>query len=359
MKIAKIKGFKTVLICLIVFSLIILPACTPEKDNEVTLPVGEEIITLKIAHFMPQQHFFHTNIIEPFIEEVEILTEGRIIFNVRPFSTLASPDALYDMAATGIADITISLQGYTPWKFPVSSVVELPFICDSSEMGTEILYELYNKFPEIQEEYKDTKVLWLFQNDPEYLMMVDEEIHSLDDLNELKMRTGTGVTYEAVHAWGGLPILMPINDVYSAVRSRAIDGATGPLSVLESFGLSDVFNIYIGGPFTIANFFVVMNKSTWEKLSPQDQEIFESLAEKYRKLTSVEFDKAGKRALENAIGNGATYIQLSEDEQKRFEDSLSDVYQDWVDLVKKKGIPGEEILEEVRRLSSEYKNNRQ
>lgn len=358
MKIAKIKWLKTVLVSLIVFSLIVLPGCTSKMDNEENVQGSEEIITLKIAHFMPPQHFFHTNIIEPFMEEVEKLTEGRIIFNVSPFSTLAAPDGLYDMAATGIADITISLQGYTAWKFPVSSVVELPLICDSAEMGTEILNELYNKFPEIQEEYEDTKVLWLFQNDPEYLMMVDKEIHSIDDLNGLKMRVGTGVTYDVVNAWGGSPTLMPINDVYSAVRSRAIVGATGPLSVLESFGLSDVFNIYVGGPFTIANLFVVMNKSTWEKLSPQDKEIFESLAEKYRKLTAIEFDKAGKRALENALANGATYIQLSETEQKRFEDALSGLYQNWVDFVSKKGINGQEILDEARRLSDEYKSNR-
>ena len=74
--------------------------------------------------------------------------------------------------------------------------------------------------------------------------MVDKEIHSIDDLNGLKMRVGTGVTYDIVNTWGGSPTLMPINDVYSAVRSRAL-GATGPLSVLESFGLSDVFNIYV------------------------------------------------------------------------------------------------------------------
>ena len=54
-----------------------------------------------------------------------------------------------------------------------------------------------------------------------------------------------------------------------------------------------MYLIFMLGPFTIANLFVVMNKSTWEKLSPQDKEILESLAEKYRKLTAIEFDKAG------------------------------------------------------------------
>ena len=49
-----------------------------------------------------------------------------------------------------------------------------------------------------------------FPNDPEYLMMVDKEIHSIDDLNGLKMRVGTGVTYDIVNTWGGSPTLMPI-----------------------------------------------------------------------------------------------------------------------------------------------------
>ena len=57
MKIAKIKWLKTVLVSLIVFSLIVLPGCTSKMDNEENVQGSEEIITLKIAHFMPPQHF--------------------------------------------------------------------------------------------------------------------------------------------------------------------------------------------------------------------------------------------------------------------------------------------------------------
>lgn len=313
-------------------------------------------VTLRVAHFLPPMHFYHADVLQSFISEVEELTEGRVTFQVFPASALGSPESHYDMAATGVADITISLQSYTPGKFPLSSVVELPFISDSAMMGTEILHELYHMFPEIQREYAQTKVLWLFQNDAEYVLTAKRPVDSLDDMRGLRIRTASDITSAAVRAWGGTPMFMPMPDVYDAAQRGVIDGATGPLSVMESFRLGDVLRHVTEGPFTITNFFVVMNKQAWERLSPRNQAVIEELQEKYRKLSAAKYDEAGERGRRVAEQAGVQFHKLSDAERERFHQALEGTYREWINEMNRLGLPGEAVLREAQRLSQEYRN---
>ncbi len=356
MKFAKSGILKTLVVCLLILTLVGLTACGGSKEaTNGDGGTGGGSVTLKLAHFLPPMHFYNTVVVDAFVEEVEELTEGRVKFDVYAAASLGDAENHYDMAATGVADIAISLQSYTEGKFPLSSVVELPFISQSAEMGTEILYELYNKFPELQEEYADTKVLWLFQNDAEYVLTTDKAVNTLEEMNGLRIRVASDMTRKAVDNWGGSPMFMPMPDVYDSAQRGVIDGATGPLSAIESFRLADVIHNITEGPFTITNFFAVMNKNAWNKLSPEDQEIIEGITEKYRKLSAQEYDKAGERGRQIAEEAGTQFNKLTDAEQKKFEEALADTYQEWVDNANKRGLPGDEILEEARRLSQEYR----
>ncbi len=359
MKNIRSKSFKTLVAVLMIIAIIGMTACSSKEPASAPGTGGQVVdvkpVTLKLAHFLGPQHFLNVNVVEPFAKEIEELTEGRVKIDIYTAGSLGPATSLYDMASDGIADISISLQSYTSGKFPLSSVVELPFMSSSAVVGTEIFGKLYDKFPEIQDEYKSTKVLWFFQNDAEYIMSAKKPIRSLDDLEGMKIRVGTDSTSYAIESWGGSPMFMPMNDVYDSAQRGVIDGATGPLAVLEAFRLSDVMNYYTGGPFTIANLFVVMNNDTWNNLAPQDQEIFDSLSEKYSLLSATQYDEAGLRATQAAIDKGAELIQLSDVEQAKFESFKDDIYQNWLDTVNAKGLPGDDILNEAIRLSNEYK----
>ena len=363
----KIKSKSSGLLSIFVLTfLLVLSACSAGEDTPAS-QAGEvsndassssngsgEAVTLSIAHFVPPAHHLHEDIVVPFSEEIEELTEGRVTFEHYPASALVALEAHYDMAVSGVADITISLQSYTPGKFPLSSVTELPFIGSSAVMGAEILWQLYQTFPEIQQEYEETKVLGLFANDAEYILTAKKPIEKLEDLKGLRIRTATTSENNTMEAWGASPSFMPMPDVYDALQRGVIDGAVAPLSTIESFGLADVVDYIIEGPFSVTNFFMVMNKEAWNKLSAEDREIVEQVAEKYRVLAAERYDKAGNDGRTVGIENGVEVITLADSEMERMRDSLKDFYQEWIDEMEAKGLPGEEIFNEALRLSQSY-----
>lgn len=313
-----------------------------------------ESVTLSVSHFLPPAHFLHAEVIEPFTEEISELTDGRIQFDIFAAGALGSPEAQYDMAESGVADITISLQGYTPGKFPLSSVTELPFIALSAEMGTNILWELYQSFPELQEEYNQTKLLALFANDAEHIMTTNQPIHSIDDINGLRLRTASNSENNTVEAWGGSPSFMPMSDVYDAAQRGVIDGMIAPLSTIQSFSLADVTGNIIEPPFSITHFFMTMNKQAWNNLSAEDQAIFEEVSEKYRVKAAQRYDEAGRNGKQIALDNNVEVITLPEDEWLKFRDALQPLHEKWVNDMENRGLPGKAVYDEATRLSESY-----
>ncbi len=311
-------------------------------------------VTLKIASFVPPAHSQAAKVLEPFGQELEELTDGRVKAEYFFGGALGAPPAHYELAETGVADVSWGLQGYTEGKFRLSSVMELPFIGYSAQMGTDIFWELYEKFPEIQEEYKDTQVLWLFTNDPDFIFTTDKKVETLEDLKGLRIRTASSSQNAAVEAWGAVPNFMPMNEAYDAMQRGVVDGMSSPYSAVGNFQLYDVTGYITEGPFYVTNFFVTMNKDAFESLSAQDQEILMGLVDKYRDIAAQDYDAAGERGKALALEHNIEIIQLSDAETEKFQLALEGLYQSWIDRMESAGLPGQAVFDEAMRLSQEY-----
>jgi TRAP-type C4-dicarboxylate transport system substrate-binding protein len=334
---------------LIIIALLLLTVACASTSSSDAEP--SKAIELKISHFMSPKHIQHSSVLEPFAEEVKTLTEGRVKATIYSGGALGSPVSQYDMASTGVTDIAFSLQGYTPGKFPLSSVTEVPFMASSAKEGTELLWNLYSKFPEIQDEYKENKVLWIFTNDPDQIFTTKKEIKTMDDLKGLKIRTPSPASNAVVEAWGAIPIFTPMNEAYDAMQKGVVDGMMAPYASIPNFKLYEVTKNITEGSFYITNFAVTMNKESWNSLSSKDKEIIDGLLDKYRKLAGDSFDKAGEMGKKLAKEKGVIINNLSEEEKEKFKSALDNVNKQWVKDMEKKGLPGQKIFEEALRLS--------
>ncbi len=354
----KFFQFKSYLLVITLVTMLTVLAACGNTDDTTGTPNEENnrvsSTTLSVSHFLPPAHFLHAEVIEPFTEKVTELTDGRIKFEIFPAGALGSPEGQYDMAESGIADISISLQGYTPGKFPLSTVTELPFMALSAEMGTEILLELYENFPELQKEYEQTKLLALFANDAEHILTTNKGIHSLEDLSGLRIRTASNSENNTVNAWGASPNFMPMGDVYDAAQRGVIDGMIAPLSTIQSFSLADVTGYIIEPPFSITHFFMTMNKTAWNNLSPEDQEILEEVSREFSIKAAQRYDLAGQNGKQIALDNGVEVITLSDSEVSRFREVLEPLHEAWINGMENNGLPGQEIYNEALRLSESF-----
>ncbi|MDQ0338800.1 TRAP-type C4-dicarboxylate transport system substrate-binding protein [Caldalkalibacillus uzonensis] len=337
--------------------ILLMTACQTEQagsseGGKTEAATGEQI-TLKFSHFWPPQHFVQTGVFEPFVEKMSNLSGGRVSVDIYPASALGEPGAQYDMAMTGVADIAVSVHSYTPGQFPLVSVMELPFISDSGEKGSEILWKLYEEFPELQDEHAQTKPLWLFTSSPGQLLTVGKPVQSIDDLRGMRIRSPSPIMNKVIELAGATPVSMPMSDVYDAMQRGVVDGTFAPMPELLAFNLMDVTDYVTIGNFYMTTFFAVMNEQVWEGLTEEEQQKLEELGLSMARKGGQAFDDAAREAREALADSDVEVYELSEGEIAEWMSQLESVIEGWIEEMNSKSLPGHEIYDRAVRLNSE------
>ena len=128
-----------------------------------TLPMSVQAqdVTLRMSNWLPEGQTLRVQAVEPWIASVEKATEGRVRIEMPP-KVIGSVPAQFDVVVDGQADIALWVNGYTPGRFVISEVFELPFISDDPEAYSVKMYEFYNEKVAAYDEYEGAHVLSLF-----------------------------------------------------------------------------------------------------------------------------------------------------------------------------------------------------
>ena len=311
-------------------------------------------VELKLAHAWATTHHVHV-ILDQWVKDVDQATKGRVKITIYPGGALSTAVQLYDTVRTGVADLAWFLQGYTPGKFPLTSVVELPFMASSSKQGSSALWELYENSPEMQAEYGGVKVLSMWVVDPGQLMTSRKVVRNFDDVKGLKIRIGSDTTKATAEALGAVPILMAINELYDSLQKGVVDGTLLGTSAIRTFKLQNLLK-----GLTIGNFFVNahalgINKNSWAKIPAEDQKIIMDLAGlRLAKITGLKFDSEGQVGYDDAKAAGVEIVQLPPAEMSRWTGAVAGIYQQWIADMKAKGLPGQQLYDKTREILKKY-----
>ena len=311
-------------------------------------------VELKLAHAWATTHHVHV-ILDQWTKDVEKATDGRVKITIYPGGALSTAVQLYDTVRTGVADLAWFLQGYTPGKFPLTSVVELPFMASSSKQGSPALWEVYENSPEMQAEYGGVKVLSMWVVDPGQLMTSRKVVRNLEDVKGLKIRIGSDTTKATAEVLGAVPILMAINELYDSLQKGVVDGTLLGTSAIRTFKLQNLLK-----GLTIGNFFVNahalgINKNSWAKIPAEDQKIIMDLAGlRLAKITGLKFDSEGQVGYDDAKAAGVEIVQLPPAEMSRWTGAVAGIYQQWIADMKAKGLPGQQLYDKTREILKKY-----
>lgn len=317
---------------------------------------GEELEShnLVVSHFQPGNHPIQTEILTNFEEDLNEETEAQINMDFYSSNSLGDASAHYDMAVTGEADIGLSVYGYSTGRFPLVTVMELPFLAESAAQSSEILSTLYDEFPEMQEEHADTHPLFLFSAEPAQIISNSHRIETPEDLEGLRVRSPSAMANDIISELGATPISMPMGDVYESLERGVIDAAMVPLEALLNYSFHEVTNYVTIGNFSATPFFSVMNKKTYERFSDHDQQVLDDLTGKElaRKAGSI-YDKDGQKGLETARESGAEIIELDEAQLKEWDEALAPMVEQWIQEMSAQGYPAQEIYDRAMELNDE------
>ena len=309
---------------------------------------------LIVSHFQPANHPIQTNILEGLADDLQEQTDGRVTMELYPSNTLGDAGSQYDMAVTREADIALSVYGYSPGRFPLVTVMEMPFLAETAEHGSEILMHLYEEFPEIQEEHADTHPLFLYSAEPAQIISKDFKIQSPEDMRGLRVRSPSPTANDIIESLGATPISMPMGDVYEALERGVIDAAMVPFETLYNYSFHEVINYITIGDFSATPFFSVMSSKTYDNFSEEDQRIVDDLTgiELAKKAGSV-YDADGEVGLETAMDSGVEVIELEGKALTRWEEALDPMVEQWIEEREKEGYSAREIYERAMELKEE------
>src|SRR5512147_1771237 len=84
-----------------------------------------KVITLKFSNFFPPVSK-QVQVGKEFIDEIEKRTAGRVKINYYPGGTLLTAPAMADGIVKGITDLGYTHVEYSPGRFPVTEVCDMP-----------------------------------------------------------------------------------------------------------------------------------------------------------------------------------------------------------------------------------------
>ena len=275
------KKVITSILVLIVISVFVIASCTapaPAPTPAPTpVPALVKPIELKFSHHDPPDGPGGRST-AIYAKKIEEATGGKVKITMYPSAQLAQGPAQYDAVINGITDIGWSTHGFYPGRFPLSNLILQPYLgIKNATMGSTIFWNMYKTFPEVQAEYKDTKVLMLstHQGAP---IGTNMPIKTLEELKGKKIRSIAGGALHWLSAAGASPIAMPPGQIYESMEKGVIDGWTIDFIGAEGFKLAEVTKYYLLPYWYVSGFWICMNKKSWDSLPPDVQKAIDSVS---------------------------------------------------------------------------------
>ena len=315
-------------------------------------------VTLRLHQFLPPPAPVPAKILKPWAAGVEEASGGRIkIEHFDAMSLGGRPPELMDQARDGVVDLTMTIVGYTPGRFPRTEVFELPFMMTNPVATAAAFWEMVETDFQ-NNEYKDVKVLGAWVHGPGQIHTQDG-VTSLEDMQGLTLRGPTRIINDLLGELGAEPVGMPLPAIPEAISKGVVKGTVIPWEVTTAIRLSELVDNHteFAGEKALytAAIVLVMNKDKYNALPDDLKAILD--AESGAKLSTFasqvmwDMDAPARKIAEEA---GNTIVELDEAEVARWKEAAEPVVERWISDMNDKGIDGTALIEQAKALIEKH-----
>ena len=309
--------------------------------------------TLRFSHQFPAVSGPHKVLAQKWADTIEAESDGRIEVDMYPSSTLAKPPAQYDAVKNRIADVTMTIQGYTANRFPLTQVVELPGVAKDAANGSCIVQNLYDEGL-IADEYKETHPLFFFTHGLGHLHTTEKLVKKPSDLEGMRIRRPTAVVAKLLEGLGAQPVGMPVPQAYQSVQRGVIDGVSLPWEGQLVFRINELTpnHTEVGGLYTLA-FVMTMNKSVYDSMPADLQKVLDNNSgTEWSQNAAKVFDDLDIKGRTQAVEDGHE-IYVVEDGIKNpaWKPVMDSAIEEYLSEVEAKGLPARKIYARANELA--------
>ena len=284
-------------------------------------------------------------------DALEKESAGRMKCNILP-KAVSAPPGTFDAVRDGLADISFTVDGYTPGRFVFTQMAEFPFLGDNS-MATSVAYQrVYNKHFAPLGEHRGVKVLGVFTHGPGIIFNSKKPVNSIADGASLKWRIGGGNINELTKLMGWNTTLKPATEAFELLSTGVMDGTLFPDESVASFKLSMIKHATImpGGLYN-TSFVFMMNPAKYNALSAQDKAVVDKLSGEYAaRLFGAGWDKVDDASINGAQkAQGVQRIKASDAFVAEVRSRQATLEDKWAAAAEGKGLKNaKEVLNEFR-----------
>ena len=308
---------------------------------------------LKLATFEPPKAFIASKILAAWADKVNKCSNGALNVKMYAGGVLGSPPKQYDIVTSGVADISWTVLGYIGGQFPLSSVVELPFLTKTSKAGSRALNTLFEE-GYLDKEMAGIKLIGLHSNPGYQIHMKDTKVVKPADFKGKKMRVPSKIAGTILKTLGATGVKVPAPGTSEALNKGVIDGTPFPYTAIGSFRLFDVTKYHTEVNITNATFWLIMNEGKYNGLSSAAKGCVDKHSGQWFgdwASNLIDTQNAKMRVqVENTPGHEITVA--SDSVLAEYKKILAPIESDWLAEMKGKGLDGDAVLKRAREVIS-------
>ena len=288
----------------------------------------KKVKVIRVAHGQNEEHPQHKAMLE-FEKYVEEKTNGDIDVQIFPNELLGATAQAVELAQTGAVDLVIGGLGTLEAFNSSYTVLNLPYIMDS----TEHYHEVMNDEEIIGPVYESTRqsgfvgLTW-FDAGVRNIYTTKKPIMEPDDLKGLKIRVQTSPTnVKMLQALGASPTPMSFGEVYTGLQQNVIDGAENNELALINNKHGEVAKHYSYNMHAMLPDILIASTSLLDnKLTKEEAQIVMEAADYANKFEVELWEDAAADAKAKAEEMG---VQFYYPDIKPFQEKMKDLHAEY------------------------------
>ena len=315
---------------------------------------AQQKFEVKVANFVGPQHF-QSLWLTKWGEDLEKKSNGRLAFKQFPGAQMGPTPKHFDFARDGTAEVAYILHGATPGRFPLTELVNMPYLIGSAEIGIKTLNDPDLRAKYLDAEHRGTKVLYLFTHQPGSVHTTRKAIRSIDDFKGQRLRFATPAIREFIGTLGATPVGVPPTEVAEQLQKGTLDGAFtdyGGAGIAWKLGGITKYTTELY--CYVASFAIVANEAWFAKLPPDLQQMIMASVTGIEKEIGTGWDALdvpGKKALMDAGGEA---IRLTKAEDDRMRGIGAQVTDSTLKAMEAKGMPARTVYGLMKSLAEKH-----
>jgi len=283
-----------------------------------------------------------------FQELVNAKLKGKLAISYLGGPEVAAPNQQFQALKNGVVDVMLGAAAYYRTEVPLAWAVQFAQKTPP-ELRKSGYFDLMRKI-----HLEQGGVVYLANTAAgggAFRLYIDKKI-AKPDLKGLKIRVSPVYT-PLVNALGGAPISMAPGEIFTGMERRVVDGFGWTYTGIDLFGLHEVTKYVIDHPFYSLDTVVLMNKSVYDRLSPEIQKTLAEVCEELERRHVAYMQGRLKKEDEKLKRLGMDFIRFSPADAERYVRTAYEA--GWKDFAEKnaaslKANPG--LLEQLRKLGS-------